>query len=176
MSGFGSWEIPLDGQHVIDWLSLGCTTVILAFYLTRWDSYNYGADQRIEVVLLADPAVAIVDDSGFGSVSESKVVSLVECCAFNGLRLLGNISLVQSGLIRRLNGCNKRVGPTIPFEIPGTSRLTYRRRLVVNSGGGKPESVRSVHGGRISLDREVTFFSNSRWSHVSVTYRIPVFC
>lgn len=48
------------------------------------------------MVLLADPSVAIVDDSGFGSVSESKVVSLVECCAFNGLRLLGNISLVES--------------------------------------------------------------------------------
>jgi len=36
------WSPPLDGQRVIDWLSLGCTTVILAFYLTRTDSYNYG--------------------------------------------------------------------------------------------------------------------------------------
>lgn len=36
------WKIPLDAQQVVDWLSLGCTTVILAFYLTRTNSYNYG--------------------------------------------------------------------------------------------------------------------------------------
>jgi hypothetical protein len=36
------WKIRLEPQQIMDWLSLGCTIVILAFYLTRTDSYNYG--------------------------------------------------------------------------------------------------------------------------------------